>query len=327
MSDNVLEGMSAKQRLAAAFNRLEAVYLKALRVAILILATLLIAGAVAVGVYSLYKISRSPDAVKEAPAIVEAAEIVNAQQVLPQQVENTGTPQVDPRYRAYYNDFIARYHRLFRNRFEPFRQPTDKQLSQTEFGDSYVRPSDRIEAIQQGNLDFETDKNDLEGMLRVMTAAAEHPTTQDRLKRYMNARKVRTCRTVQRTRLVSQQGWDRYSSACQGWYLEPIGCAVTRQVEQPYSAQECSMQFPPDTQSHAQIFRAFQDEYLALLSQRRAANAAEAEARRNEIVAGKEEGAGQLLTVLQILGAFLLLMFFFLLIAIERHLRRRAAAA
>lgn len=321
------ERVPVRRRLSTALDKLEGVYLKVLRAAILILATLLIAGAIVLAAVSLYKLARSPDSVVEETASVAAAEIVDAEQPREAKTGRARAPQVNVVVRNYYDNFVRRYHRLFRNRFEPFRQRDDKQLSVTEFGDNYIQPTERVKAVADGGLNFEDDKRDLESLLTVMTAAAEHPTTQQRLKKYMNARKVRVCRTVQRTRTVTQQGWDRYSMNCSYWYDPPMGCPVTRAVQQPYEAQECSMEFPPDTQSHSEIFRAFQDKYQTLLQSRREANASAAADERAAIEAGKITGAASLFTTLQILGAFLVLMFFFLLIAIERHLRQRSAAA
>lgn len=310
-------------RFGQALERLEGAYLRILRAAILLIATLLVIGAVILAAYSLYKMSRSPDSVTEKPAVVAASEIVDAKQP-PSVQRGSEKPQLNPYYRSFYDRFITQYHGLFRNRFEPFRQREDKQLSVTEFGDSFIQATQRLEAIQSGKLDFETDRADLESLLGVMNSAADLPATQERLKRYMNARKVRVCETVQRTRTVTQSGWDRYSTSCNNWYEEPMGCPVTRAVDQPYRVQQCRMEYPPNTQSHSEIFRAFQDKYLTLLHDRRAANAAEAQLKRAEIEAGKVAGAASLFTALQILGGFLVLMFFFLLIAIERHQRRRA---
>lgn len=315
---------SFRDRFGSALDRLEAIYLRVLRAAILLIATVLIVGATGLAGYSLYQMSRSPASVVEEETKVAPAEIVDAEQPA-QQTSRTGKPTVNPYYRNFYNQFIAEYHRLFRNRFEPFRQREDKQLSATEFGDSFIQPSQRIEAISKGELDFEADKRDLRSLLQVMTQASELARTQERLKRYMNARKVQVCETVQRTRAVTQSGWDRYNMSCSNWYEEPMGCPVTRTVDQPYSARQCRMEYPPNTQSHAEIFRALQDKYLTLLHQRREANSAEADRKRTEIEAGKLAGAASLFTSLQIVGGFLILMFFFLLIAIERHQRTKAS--
>jgi hypothetical protein len=314
-----------RDRFSDGLERLEATYLRILRAAILIIATLLVVAAVVLAAYSLYKMSRSSDSVTEEPAVVAASEIVDAEQP-PEATPARGKQQLNPYYRDYYNRFIARYHALFRNRFEPFRQREDKRLSVTEFGDSFISPTTRLQAIQKGQLDFEADKADLESLLKVMTSAAELPTTQQRLKRYMNAKKVRVCETVQRSRTVVQSGWDPYGTTCTNWYVEPTGCPISRAVDQPYRVRECRMEYPPNTQSHSQIFRAFQDKYLTLLDERRQANANEAARKRADIEAGNVAGAAGLFTSLQILGGFLVLMFFFLLIAIERHQRKKTSA-
>ncbi len=312
-----------RDKFANTLERLEGAYLRILRATILLIATLLVIAAIVLAAYSLYRMSRSTDSVIETPAIVTATEIVDAEQPAVTS-PSTAKTQANPYYRNFYNRFIARYHGLFRNRFEPFRQREDKQLSVTEFGDSFLQPTQRLKAIQDGELDFEADKADLESLLTVMTSAAELPLTQERLKRYMSAQKVRVCETVQRSRAVTQRGWDQYNTSCPNWYEEPIGCPVSRTVDQPYSVQQCRMEYPANTQSHSEIFRAFQDKYLALLHDRRQSNADEAARKRSEIEAGKVAGAASLFTSLQILGGFLVLMFFFLLIAIERHQRRKS---
>ena len=155
-------------------------------------------------------------------------------------------------------------------------------------------------------------------------AAAAKPTTIQRLKRYQTARKVPVKKQVERTRSQVVRGWDSNSMACTYWYESPIGCSVTRTVEVPYTETVTNMEYPAGTQSHTQIFRAFQDRFFELLEQRRNANASRAESERQGILTGITEGQLSLMTVLQILGAFLILMFFFLLIAIERHQRRLA---
>lgn len=82
------------------------------------------------------------------------------------------------------------------------------------------------------------------------------------------------------------------------------------------------MKFAEGTQSHLQLFRAFQDHYNELLAQRRQSASAVAAGKRNAIVQGIARGKSDLFTVLMVAGAFLVLMFFFLMIAIERHQRR-----
>lgn len=113
---------------------------------------------------------------------------------------------------------------------------------------------------------------------------------------------------------------------CSDWYVSPYGCPATRPVEVPYTETVTKLQYPAGTQSHTQIFKAFQDKYFQLLDERRQANATQAQEEREGILAGVAEGQLSLLTALQIVGGFLALMFFFLLIAIERHQRKLAEA-
>ena len=113
--------------------------------------------------------------------------------------------------------------------------------------------------------------------------------------------------------------------ACPDWYQDPMGCTVTRTVEIPYTETVKSMEFPKGTQSHTQIFRAFQDRYFSLLTERRERVAREAQAERESIIEGNATGWISLKTALSVVGGFLVLMFFFLLIAIERHQRRLSA--
>lgn len=315
-------------RFNTALDRAESIYLRVLRAVILVIATLLILYAAGLAAHSLYKMSRSPDSVVEETATVAPEELTDAD--LPSTSRPTNRTEAqdrtDPAVRRFYDDFVARYHRLFQAKFEPYRQGEDKRLKAAEFGDSFISPNERIDQIEKGSLNFATDRADLETLLKTMTAAADLETTRTRLQRYKSARKVRVCRNVQRTRTLTRSGWNPYSTDCTGWYTDPVGCPEQRTVETPYTARVCTMRFPEDTQSHTQIFRAFQDRYLSLLASRRSSNAATAQAARENIMFGQLQGEGSLMTALQVGAGFLVLMFFFLLIAIERHQRKLARA-
>jgi hypothetical protein len=206
-------------------------------------------------------------------------------------------------------------------RFEPFRQPTDRRLTLEEFDDTFVSTGTRLSAVSRGRLDFDADRAELETLFQVMAEAAALPRTQQRLRAYQRAQRVRVCRNVQRMRTTRRPSWDSYSTACQNWYYD-MGCAVTREVQTPYTERVCEMRFPEGTQSHIQIFRAFQNRYYELLNQRRSENAARAQSERLSILHGINEGRLDLMTSLYVIGGFLVLMFFFLLIAIERHQRQ-----
>jgi hypothetical protein len=323
MHDDVAGRPTFTARAGAVLGRAEALYLRVLRAVILIIATLLLAFAGWLVVSSVYKISRSTESVKEEPAVVKADELTDAQIPAEQgpASKEQGSP-VNPQARDYYKSFSSRYYNLYHSKFEPYRQQEDKQLTLTEFDDSFLNTTARLEAVTNGDLNFGDDKADLEALLTVMTEAANKPATQQRLERYRTAKKVPTTRNVERTRTEYQRGWDSSSTSCSGWYEDPMGCAVIRPVQTTYTEKVTELQYPKGTQSHTQIFRAFQDRFFSLLQQRREANASKADHERQSILAGNADGKLSLLTALQLLGGFLVLMFFFLLIAIERHQRR-----
>lgn len=316
-------GPAFRERFAAALDRAEHAYLRVLRAAILMIATGLILYAAWLGAWSFYKIAQSPRSVEEKVAMVAPEELVDAE--LPVREVRADGPKVDPAKQRYYAGFVRRYYGLFRTKFEPFRQKEDKQLSRDEFDDAFIDSAARLEAAGKGDLSFESDKDDLETLLQVMSRAAENPTTQRRLQKYKAAKRVRVGKKVQKSRTEFRSGWNSYSMACEDWYVSPIGCSERRAVQVPYTETAYSMEFPKETQSHTQIFRAFQDRFFTLLHDRRQENRMTAESQRAEIVAGNIIGKLTLWDALKILGGFLVLMFFFLLIAIERHQRRIAA--
>jgi len=314
-------------RAANLFDRMEGIYLRFLRGFILIFATLLILYAAGLAVMSLYKMSRSTASVVEEVATVGGSDLLPAEGAeMARRDESSERDRTDPAHRQFYQQFVGRYHALFRQRFEPFRQRVDRQLALDAFDDTYVNTDERLTAVTEGRLDFASDRADLEHLMRAMTEASQAPETQRRLQAYRGARQVRVCRDVRRTRTVSRSGWDRYSTSCPDWFYPPYGCPVTRNVQQPYTQRVCEMQLPEGTRSHADIFRAYHDRFFALLDQRRRANSERAASARTEIEIGQIEGGMSLTKAAYIFGGFLLVMFFFLLIAIERHQRRLAVA-
>ncbi|HEX9931346.1 MAG TPA: hypothetical protein VGB08_00720 [Allosphingosinicella sp.] len=314
-------------RAADLFDRMEAVYLRILRGFILIFATLLILYAAGLAVVSLYKMSRSPSSIIEQEATVSGGDLLAAEGLeMARPGERGEQDRTNPAHRQFYQQFVRRYHALFRQRFEPFRRRGDRQLALDAFDDAYVNSDVRLEATAEAGGNFAADRADLELLLRAMAEAAQTPETQRRLQAYKNAREVRVCRDVQRTRAVQRSGWDRYSTSCSDWYYPPYGCPVTRSVRQPYTQRVCEMRLPEGTRSHADVFRAYHDRFFALLGQRRRENSENAAAARLAIEYGRVEGSMSLSKAAYVFGGFLLVMFFFLLIAIERHQRRLARA-
>jgi hypothetical protein len=325
MSDIETVEQPLGRRAADLFDRMEGVYLRILRGFILIFATLLILYAVGLAAISLYKMSRSTASVVEEVATVGGNDLLPAEGAEIARRDDSGErDRTDPTHRQFYQQFIRRYHALFRQRFEPFRQRVDRQLALDAFDDTYVNSAGRLTAVTQGRLDFASDRADLEHLLRAMTEASQAQETQRRLQSYRGARQVRVCRDVRRTRTVSRSGWDRYSTSCPDWFYPPYGCPATRSVQQPYTQRVCEMQLPEGTRSHADIFRAYHDRFFALLQQRRQANSEKAASARMAIELGQIEGGMSLTKAAYIFAGFLIVMFFFLLIAIERHQRRLA---
>ena len=314
-------------RAATVLDRAESFYLRVLRALILVIATVLLAYAAWLAASSLYKISRSPDSVVEVAASVSPDELIDAQMPAAKTpTEQADGPRTNPAHSAFYASFVDRYYSLYRSKFEPYRKQEDKQLSKAEFDGAFLSTAARLPAIRQGELDFASDRADLESLLTAMQGATNLPATINRLNRYKRATKVAVREQVQRTRRTQVRGWDRYSSACSDWYESPVGCSVIRTVETPYTETITRMKYPAGTQSHTDIFRAFQDRFFQLLQERREANAIKAQQQREGILEGIGQGQLSLVTALQIVAGFLVLMFFFLLIAIERHQRKLAGS-
>lgn len=319
------EAVGAATKTGRLLDRAEELYLQILRAAVLVIATLLVLFAIGLAAYSLYRVSQSPDSVETAPVAVTAGEIVSAQSKVV--AAAAGKPAENAEQAKAYQQFVAKYHQLFQKKFESFRQPEDKTLDRGEFDDNFVGSAARLEAISQGDLNFNNDIADLQKLYTAMAKAADLPEAQKRLKAYKAARKSEVCHNVEKTRTTYQRGWDRFSTACTDWYYDPIGCSVMRPVQSTYTDRQCAMEFPKGTQSHLQLFRAFQERYDELLTQRRDDAEVAAEAERQSIIEGIAEGKSGLGVALAVAGAFILLMFFFLLIAIERHQRRSALPA
>jgi len=300
--------------------KIERIYLGVLRATILLLATLLILYTLWLAGTSSYKIFRSVDSVKEQPAVVAASEIADAQATM-DTPESAAEPAVDTARQKTYAAFVTRYYRLYRTKFEPYRQPDDKILSKDEFDDLFVESEKRLATEAS---DKAAENADLDSLFKTMSEAADLPEVKKRLVGYKRAKKVNVTKQVQRTQTVRRRGWDSYSQACEDWFYRPYGCAVMRNVQVPYTETVTVLEFPQGTQSHEVLFRALQDKYLNLLATRRETNASQAQSQRDEIAQGNVDGKISLFTALQVFGGFIVLMFFFVLIAIERHQRRLA---
>ena len=309
---------------ARALDRAEAVYLRVLRAAVLLVATALVGLAIWLAVSGTFKLSRSPDSVVEEKATVAAADLISGPiGTEPEPSLNEGgEPVPSTATRNAYRVRLNRYFDIYRNRFEPYRQAEDKQVSRDEFDDQYLRTAERAMSVAKGDLDEEQDLADLDQLMTIMNEAALDAKTVGLLQKYKAARKVEVRKTIDKIRTEVRRGWDSNSMACSDWYLRPYGCPTVRSVAVPYSETVTVKEFPKGTLSHSAIFDAYHRRYLGLLDERRTQNRIAAESERQSILDGKIEGGASLWSAVQLAGAFLALMFFFLLIAIERHQRK-----
>lgn len=317
MSEEAIEAApDAGGRAGEVLNKLERVYLAAIRAVALAAATLLIVYAAWLAISGAYKSSKDIDTVKEAPASVSPQDVTRIDvRRLAKPTEGDGADPFSSQ-KGYYSDFARRYFILFRTKFEPYRQAEDKSLDQKSFDARFVRTVERIDGVRAGTVDFEHDKADLESLLAVMTKAAADKSTLDRLRAYKGAKRIKISRTVTDTRR------ERYCSYY-GYYLDECLIYDTRTVPVRRTVQETKL--PEGVITHAALFHAYQDRYFSLLSERRRANAATAEQERFAIIADNLDGSARLWTAIKFLGGFVVLMFLFLLIALERHQRKIAA--
>lgn len=325
--DALTDRSSLIVRAPSALDRIESLYLRVLRAALLIVATLLLACAVVWAGFNLTKVLRSPDSVVEKPSLVGSSEIID--QEAPVKAEAHGVPNQQSTLRAeraFYDSFVKRYHELFRTKYEPNQRAGDKKLTLGEFDDLTIATSSRLDAVRRGDLNFAQDKKDLEAFLPVVTEATATQQTADRLARYRSAVKRPIPTQVQRSRTELRRGWDMYSEACENWFEAPIGCPATRRVEVPYTETVNILRYPDGIASPRDVLKGYQDRYFQLLAERRDQNVRAAAEERDAIASGQVAGWSGLWQSVAIAAAFLVLMFFFLLVAIERHQRRQTAS-
>lgn len=310
---------------AALLLRVERFYLLLLRVALLFVATLILLWALWLGGSAGVKIFRSANSVVQQPASVAAAEVAEVVRApVADATSPAKTPTATSEQRRDYQTLLNRYYALYRTRFDIYRRPEDKSLDRDGFDDNYLQTDQRLAGVADGSVSFATDHADLTALVDKMTAAASQPILVARLGAYKRAKLRPVTRKVQKYRTEQRRGWDSLSTSCPGWYYSPIGCAVTRSTQIPYTDTVTAMALPDGLISPSRAFRAMQDQYFSLLTDRRQKAAADATTKREEIMAGNADGWDRVSMMLRVLAAFVVLMFFFLLIAIERHQSRIA---
>ncbi|WP_016744593.1 hypothetical protein [Rhizorhabdus wittichii] len=316
MSDGS-EAAGTRSKLGQFFDRLEKVYLGAVRVLALVFATIIVIYAAWLALSGTYKVSKDVELVKEKPAIVSAEDVANVKIPTAEDRAKVEAEKADPlaAERRYYKDFAKRYHGLFKQRFEAYRQPGDEPVPAEAFEKGALGTEARLARIGEGDLDFAKDKTQLEALLKAMTDAAVLPATVERLTKYKGAKKTEVTRQIRSTRTETY---------CAEYYYYIDGCMRYGSREVPVTRSETTLELPKGVVSYIELFGLYHENFLKLLSEREAKSASDAAEERESILADNAAGGIQLMTAVKFIGAFLTVMFLFLLVAVERHQRRIA---
>jgi hypothetical protein len=312
-------------RFSSFLNRVEKIYLVMLRAVTLVIATILLIGAVWLGLSGAYKISRDAGAVKEAEAKVSSDDVTKIDAAsAPARTEAKTDEDRQGAEKAYVKSFAQRYFTLYRKNFETYLQAGDTPLTEQDFDSRFLNeglttlvdhktPTDDTVSTP----DFAKIKSQLEALYSAMDQAAKLPVTQERLKNYKSA---------QRKRVETQVSKTREERFCSYWgsFINECISYGTRTV--PYTETEVRMELPKGVLEPAALFGQYQKNYIQTLNDRRDESATNAKSERDNILAGNVAGHANVILAIQIIGGFLVLMFFFLLIAIERHQRKIAVA-
>ena len=157
--------------------------------------------------------------------------------------------------------------------------------------------------------------------LDLTSEALEREGFQKSLAAYRDAEQVEVCRSVTRQRQRRVEGWDSYSTSCPGWFYSPVGCPTTRTVSEPYTTQQCEMQYPSDLDNPRQALASSIDRFADAAALNLEAAAYDAEERTAQNKARKADGRLNLYDSGRWFFGFMAIMLLYLLVAIERHQR------
>ena len=217
---------------------------------------------------------------------------------------------------------------IYRSKFQPFeRGGTARRVEDLL---TLIWPETRLrafDALQVGGLVDSAGKPFpdstqlmLDGLFKV-EQASRGPAFQAQLIAYRNAKQVRVCTDKVRMRSREVSGWDTFSTACDNWYVSPIGCASTRTIQEPTLENVCEMKFPDDLSSPSRSFADGVQRYLDVAGVKLSQSRIAADEERLRIRARKLEGRDNMLSSGKLFFGFLAVMLLYLLIALERHHR------
>lgn len=298
----------------------ESTYLRALRVAVLALASLALLATVYLVGDAVWRLA-VPTNLEVAPTIVQPADVTSAlqfQQASTTTGEATAAPTISPQVRATHAAFVrsgfAPYYALYRQAATAYRKPEDEVLT----ADALMRELGYdLESYASGetvNVMNMVDRPDYRRQaIAAMTGVMRDSRSVALLTAYRAAqRSEQECTTRTRTRTVRQ--------TC-GYYYS-YDCSYTMPVQE----RSCRAVYPAGIVSPLELFRRADATFAEVWNGRSGENAASGLASQERRQALRDQWAPRLVLAAQAFGTFLAIMFVFLLIAIERHLRTAAAS-
>lgn len=314
-------------RFSAAADRLERVYLAALRFAVLLVATVALLLAVGFAGDGVRRLLTSTE-VEQQPVSVGGAEVVQRMQasIAERSAEAASeTPAIPAPVRRAHAAFLAGpfdpLYQSYRTLATRYNKPEDRLLTKPALAAELGYTADAVAAREDGRVvAFAENPRYASQMGAASASLATERGVTSQLAKYKAAQKTaQQCTTRER----SVRGWDSTSIECPEWYMAPVGCPVTRQ--EPYQA--CVAVYPDNIVSPLQTVASFDAHFAEVWSERDSESASEAQNERERLALIKAQGQPRLSQAVVILAAFLAIMFLFLVIAVERHLRRLSRAA
>ncbi|MBP8246434.1 MAG: hypothetical protein KAX56_06175 [Phenylobacterium sp.] len=303
--------------------RVEVAYLGALRFVMLIIATIVVLTALFFLFDGARKLATSTTVV-EAPIGVAPSEVISAVATEKQTTTTAqgDTSQVDSAasrtFMAFMNGNFTPYYNSYVALAKRYNKPEDRLLTRNELAtglgytvDAY---SDGTEASVRR---FVQDAAYAKQLNATAAALITDTRVAGQLRKYQAAQKTaQSCSTIYQPRRV----WDSSSTGCEGWWQSPVGCSVIRRMP----VQQCVPAYPDGITSPAQAFLQMDTGFRQIWANKSDMSAAEANAKREKLVATKLSGGPTVIRAAYVFGAFLVIMFMFLIIAVERHLRQIA---
>jgi len=295
----------------------ERVYLIALRVGVLAIATLSLLCAGYFAVDAAWRMFVSTDVAVE-PTVVEPGEVSAVMRDFAAAREAEEAPDgpqipgyVRERHDRFMEETFAAYHRVYAAAAEQYNKSEDETLTAEELAD---RLGYSLEIYASGTSPvakaFVEQPEFQRQSLAAVTAALADPASVGLLAQYRDADRVEHCTTRNVRRTVRQ--------IC-GYYYT-YDCSYTETVP----TRRCEMVYPDGIVSPLAAFtqadQAFGELWIAEANR----NEETAQVITSERHATRSQIGPKLILALQVIGGFLVIMFFFLLVSIERHMRRLA---